>query len=58
LTVVAPIATDNTGSDTNSISADSKSKEVIATNTSNIVGNTTVNNNTQTSNTGNNTSDS
>ena len=58
LTVVAPIVTDSTGSDTNSISADSKSKEVIATNTSNIVGNTTVNNNTQTSNTGNNTSDS
>jgi len=43
LTVVAPIADDSTGSDTN---------------TSNIVGNTTVNNNTQTSNTGNNTSGS
>ncbi|MGI8832054.1 MAG: cupredoxin domain-containing protein [Nitrososphaeraceae archaeon] len=58
LTVVAPIADDSTGNDTNSVSADSKSKEVIATNTSNIVGNTTVNNNTQTSNTGNNTSGS
>jgi plastocyanin len=56
LTVMAPIADDSTGNDTSSISADSKSKEVIATNTSNIVGNTTVNNNTQTSNTGNNTS--
>jgi plastocyanin len=58
LTVVAPIAEDSTGSDTNSISSDSKSKEVIATNASNIVGNTTINNNTQTSNTGYNTSGS
>jgi plastocyanin len=58
LTVVAPNATDSTGSDTNSTSVNSKSKEVIATNTSNIVGNATVNNNTQTSNTGNNNSDS
>jgi plastocyanin len=58
LTVVAPNATDSTGSDTNSTSVNSKSKEGIATNTSNIVGNATVNNNTQTSNTGNNNSDS
>jgi hypothetical protein len=58
LTVVAPNATDSTGSDTNSTSVNSKSKEVIATNTSNIVGNATVNNNTQTSNAGNNNSDS
>jgi hypothetical protein len=58
LTFVAPIATDSTGNDTNCISADSKSKEVIAMNTNNIVGNTTVNNYTQTSNTGNNTSNS
>lgn len=56
LTVVAPIADDSAGRDTNSTSADSKTKEVIATNTSSIVGNTTANYNTQTSNTGSNTS--